>query len=483
MELNKRNYSDFIEYPERIIQFGEGNFLRAFTNWIVDTMNKKTGFNSGVLVVQPLEQGLVPMLNQQDGLYTHYMNGIKQGEALREHYVNSSITRGINLYTDYNAYLDAAENPDLRFVISNTTEAGIVLNEGDKLGDRPQSSFPAKLAAFLYHRFIVFNGSRDKGLIIFPCELIDRNGDKLKEIILKLAHNWQLEKAFIDWINEANTFCNTLVDRIVPGYPKERIREIEAELGYRDNLVVESEQFHLWVIEGPQWIKEAFPAYKAGLNVLFVEDMTPYRTRKVRILNGAHTTMVPVAYLYGYDTVKESIEDEVVGRFVLQTIEEEIIPTLDLPLEELRQFASDVIDRFRNPFIKHYLMSISLNAMSKFETRVLPSLLQYIERKHQLPKGLVFSLAALIQFYKGEREGEQIQLSDDAHILALFKGLWEKHDGTNEGLHAIVVSVLGTEAIWQSDLNRVEGLAVAVTEALTAIETKGMKTALQELVR
>ena len=299
-------------------------------------MNKEADFNGSVVVVQPIEFGLVDKLNEQDGLYTLYLQGMNEGKAIEEHSVINSISRGINPYTQHEEYLKIAENPELRFVFSNTTEAGIAYDENDKLEDKPQKSFPGKLTALLYHRFKTFNGEKDKGLIIIPCELIDRNGEKLKEIILKFAELWNLEEGFANWINEANTFCSTLVDRIVPGYPRDTIKEITEELGYEDNLVNVGEHFHLFVIEGPQWIENEFPVKKAGLNVKFVEDMTPYRTRKVRILNGSHTALVPVAYLYGLDTVAESVDHEVIGKFIKDTIYDEIIPTLDLPEEELK---------------------------------------------------------------------------------------------------------------------------------------------------
>lgn len=482
MRLNKEVYKGYKEYPERVIQFGEGNFLRSFVNWMIDKMNKEKDFNSGVLVVQPLENGLVNMLNEQDGLYTLYMNGIKDGQVVSEKEVINCISRGINTYTQYDEYLAAAENPELRFVISNTTEAGIEYNDADKLEDRPQASFPGKLTAFLYHRYKAFNGDLSKGLILIPCELIDRNGEILKETVLKLAKLWNLEDGFVDWINEGNIFCNSLVDRIVPGYPRDRIEEITKELGYTDNLVAEAEHFHLWVIEGPQVVKDEFPAHLAGLNVLVVDDMTPYRTRKVRILNGAHTTMVPVAYLYGLNTVKESVEDEVIGKYIKDAIFDEIIPTLDLPNDELAEFANAVIDRFKNPFIKHYLMSISLNSMSKFETRVLPSILEYKARKNELPSKLMFSFAALIEFYKGKRNEDVIALQDDQDILDLFANAWGSYDGTEEGLNKVVKEVLAYEKVWKMDLNKVEGLADAVTAALVKIETLGMKKAVQELI-
>jgi tagaturonate reductase len=482
MKLNKSTYENYKKYPERIIQFGEGNFLRAFTDWIIDKMNKELDFNSGVLVVQPLDGNLGEKLNEQDGLYTLYMNGIKNGQAVSEKEVINSVTRVLNTYNQYDEYLNSAENPELRFLISNTTEAGIALNENDKLEDRPQISYPGKLTSFLYHRYKAFNGDLNKGLILLPCELIDKNGDKLKEIILKLSSIWNLEEGFTKWINEGNVFCNTLVDRIVPGYPKDKFEELTKELGYEDNFIVEGEQFHLWVIEGPQWIKEEFPAHKLGLNVLVVDDMTPYRTRKVRILNGAHTTMTPVSYLYGLDTVKEAVEDEVIGKYVKDVIFEEIIPTLDLSKEELEDFANAVIDRFRNPFIKHYLMSISLNSMSKFETRVLPSLLEYKNRKGQLPSRLVFSLAALISFYKGERNGEKIAVSDDKEIMEVYSSLWGAYDGSEENLVKIVKEILALEKVWKMDLNKVEGLAEKVSDYLIKIEKLGMKEAFNEVM-
>lgn len=481
MRLNRENFKEYKKYPVKVLQFGEGGFLRAFVDWIIDKLNKEADFNGGVAVVQPIEKGLVNLLNEQDGLYTLYLTGIENGKASRERSVIDCIQAGINPYENYNEYLKLAENSELRFITSNTTEAGIAFDENDTLDKVPQNSFPAKLTAFLYHRFKIFNGDKSKGFIILPCELIDRNGEKLQKMVFRYAKLWNLGEDFISWLSEANTFCCTLVDRVVTGYPKDRIDEVNKELGYEDKLVDEGEKFHLWVIEGPQWIKNEFPTDKIGLNVLFVEDMTPYRTRKVRILNGAHTSMVPVSYLYGIDTVRESIEDKVIGKFINDAIFTEIIPTLDLPENELVDFANAVIGRFRNPFIKHYLMSISLNSMSKFETRVLPSILEYLNRKGKLPKRLVFSLAALIRFYKGERNGEVIALNDDAFVLDMYKRLWDEYGASKLTLEDIVKEVLANERIWKMDLNKVEGLTDKVTMYLEAIEKAGIKEALKEV--
>lgn len=482
MRLNRKNYKIDRQYPEKILQFGEGNFLRAFVDWQVERMNERTDFGGSVVVVQPIQQGLVELLNEQDGLYTLYLQGMKDGEAVKEHEVVSSISRGINPYTDYPEYLKLAHNPELRFIVSNTTEAGIVFEEGDELRDSPQSTFPGKLTAFLYERYRAFSGNPEKGFILLPCELIDQNGRMLRQAVLQYAKHWALEPEFVTWIDEANVFCSTLVDRIVPGYPKDTIEEITKELGYEDRLVNVAEYFHLWVIEGPAWLEEEFPAGRAGLNVKFVDDLAPYRTRKVRILNGAHTAVVPVAYLCGIDTVGEAMEHSLMGKFIRRLIEDEILPTLELPREELNYYASVVLDRFRNPFVKHYLVSIALNSISKFETRDLPSLLSYYQKKGRLPKYLVFSLAALIKFYKGRRGEQRIPLNDDAQILVFLNRLWDECDGSEEALKSVVYQVLGTQKYWKQNLTEVAGLADAVAEHLIHIESVGMLKAVEELL-
>ncbi len=470
------------KHPERILQFGEGNFLRAFADWMIDIFNKEADFKSSIVVVQPIENGLVEKLNEQDGLYTLYLNGIKNGQVLREKSIIESISRGINPYKDYDEYLEVAKNPELRFIISNTTEAGIVFDENDKLTDRPQKSFPGKLTSFLFERYKYFKGDENKGLVFLPCELIDKNGDKLKNIVLRYADLWNLGQGFIEWLNGSNIFCNTLVDRIVTGYPKDKIDLITEELGYEDNMVVEGEQFHLWVVEGPASLKDELPVDKTNLNIKFVDDLTPYRTRKVRILNGAHTTMVPVSLLYGLETVKETIEDSTMGQFVKEAIFEEIVPTLDLPEDELNYFANAVLDRFKNPYIKHYLISIALNSNSKFNTRVLPSILEYKKRTGKLPKKLVFALAALIRLYSGKIDEKTIELKDNKEILEMYDELWSNYDGLEEGVEKIVNRVLGEKRIWELDLNDIEGLKDNVTYYLNKIIKVGVKEAIKEVM-
>ena len=480
INMNALNRSTFQadSYTERILQFGEGNFLRAFANWMIHEMNHHANFDAGTVVVQPIANGLIKTLNDQDGLYTLYMNGIKNGKVLSERKVVDCIKRGINPYEDYDAYLANAENPNLRFVISNTTEAGICYNPKDKLKDAPQASFPGKLTALLYKRFHFFYGASEKGMIVMPCELIDRNGDNLKKIVLQYAIDWNLGKDFISWINNYNIFCNTLVDRIVPGYPRDKMDTITKELGYIDNLVVEGEQFHLWVIEAPDSVKNEIPAKTCGLNIVFTNNMEPYRTRKVRILNGAHTSLVPVSYLYGIDKVRESLEDEVVGKFIQDAIFEEICPTLDLPEQELIQFSNAVLERFRNPYLEHDLLSISLNSISKYKTRVLPSVLEYIKRENTFPKRLLFSLAALIAFYDGDRNGVNIPLKDDQSVLDFFAAQWRASD-----VKAVTKATLQNLEFWGIDLTQFSGLLEEVTTSLKAITKNGMKEALNDFMK
>lgn len=480
------------ELPERILQFGEGNFLRGFVDWMLDSMNEKGLFNGRAVVVQPIAQGLADVLNSQDGLYTLLLRGVQNGRTVEEKSIISSISRGLNPYSEFEKYMECAENPDLRFIISNTTEAGIAYNPDDRPDDKPPASFPGKLTVLLYKRFKAFSGDPAKGFVIIPCELIDRNGDNLKKNVLQLSSEWGLEAEFIDWLQNSNYFLNTLVDRIVTGYPKDEVQKITEELGYKDNLLNTAEIFHLWVIEGDKRLSEEIPFTKAGLNVIWTEDMTPYRTRKVRILNGAHTMTVLAAYLYGKDTVKDCMDDKIIYTFMNKGIYEEIIPTLDLSKKELLDFSGAVSERFANPFIKHYLLSIALNSTSKFKTRVLPSILEYIDRKGEIPKVLSFSLSAMIAFYRGteikdnaligNRGKNEYSICDDMPVLQMFAELWSKFDGSEAGTKKLVAQVLSKNEIWGTDLNSIQGFATLVSEYLYRIISCGMLDAISEVI-
>lgn len=475
-KLDRKSTDTENKYPLKVIQFGEGNFLRAFVDWIIDNLNEKTDFNSGVQIIQPIQNGLAQLLEDQDGLYHVILQGIKKEQVYSETRLIKSVNGAISPYDDYKKFLELAENPDIELVISNTTEAGIAFDQDDITIMQLPNSYPGKLTAFLYRRFVHFSGDNSKGLVIIPCELIDKNGEKLRDIIFKYVEYWNLEKKFTDWLQENITFCNSLVDRIVPGYPSEKANDIKQDLGFEDKLLVSAEYFHLWVIEAPDWVKEKFPIHKAGLNVKFVNDLGPYRTRKVRILNGIHTTMVPVGYLYGLTTVKESIDNKIVGEYLKESLFEEIIPTLDLPMDELAEFANDVMDRFRNPFIKHNLISIALNSISKYKVRVLPSVLKYIELKKELPQRLLFSLAALIRFYKGDLYGKQIPLNDTEENLTFFADIWSSNNYTK-----MTEQVLGNEKLWGQNLNEIDGIRKYLSSCLKEIDKNGIKLALSHL--
>lgn len=479
--LNRTTYKDYNTYPEKILQFGEGNFLRGFVDWQIQVLNEKTDFNGSVVVVQPRGSEKIDRLNRQDGLFTLYLQGLKDGKPVNEHMVIDSISRGINLFTDYQDYLKLAASDELRFIISNTTEAGIVFDPDDKLEDRPQRSFPGKLTAFLYHRFLAFDGDVNRGCILIPCELIENNGGKLKEVVLKYASHWNLDSEFTAWIDQANTFCSSLVDRIVPGYPTDSIEEKTAEIGFQDELMVVGEQYHLWAIEGPESLKQELPVAGTGLNTLIVDDLTPFRTRKVRILNGAHTAMTPVAYLAGLETVEEAVKDSEFGLFIREMIAEEIVPTLEGDLEELTLYAGDVLNRFANPFIKHYLMSIALNSISKFKTRNLPALLEYVAKNESLPKRMVFSLSSLIYFYRGKRGEEPIQLEDQPEIVQFFQAIWQQYEDYLVESKELAEKVLSEQKLWEMDLASIPGLVDAVAANLLQMEQKGVRNALKEL--
>jgi len=479
--LNRRDFPGAL-YPERIIQFGEGNFLRAFVDWQVDLLNEHTDLNAGVVIVRPIQSDFPPSLSTQDGLYTTIIRGLnEQGEAVSDARLIRSVNREISVYSQYEEFLKLAHNPDMRFVFSNTTEAGISYHADDKFDDAPAVSYPAKLTRLLFERFSHFNGAVDKGWVIIPCELIDYNGDALQELVLRYAQEWALPAAFTQWLNEANTFCSTLVDRIVTGYPRDEVAALEAELGYHDGFLDTAEHFYLFVIQGPKSLASELRLDKYPLNVLIVDDIKPYKERKVAILNGAHTALVPVAFQAGLDTVGEAMNDEKVCAFVEKAIYQEIIPVLDLPKDELETFASAVTGRFRNPYIKHQLLSISLNGMTKFRTRILPQLLKGQKATGTLPARLTFALAVLIEFYRAERFGERYPVQDDAHWLERFQQLWSQHHDKQISTSELVSAVLSVSDHWEQDLTQVSGLVEQVTLDLDAILHQGMRAAVKPL--
>lgn len=480
--LEDINYDGYLlkNAPERVLQFGEGNFLRAFVDYFIDNLNEKAGFNGKVALVQPIANGLTEMINSQQGLYTLFLRGRENGEQVNRKRVISCVSRCINPYEDYAALLECAHNPELRFIVSNTTEAGIAFDESCKADDAPPASFPAKLTAFLYERY----NAKLPGFIVLSCELIDHNGDELKKCVERYIELWGLEAEFAQWVGRENTFCSTLVDRIVTGYPRSEAENICKTLGYKDNLIDTGEVFGFWVIEGPKSIEDELPFKKAGLPVIVVDDHTPYKQRKVRILNGAHTSMVLGAYLAGQDIVRNCMTDEVIHGFMNKAVFDEIIPTLDLPKTELTDFAAAVTERFNNPYIDHSLLAISLNSVSKWKARVMPSVLEYYKRTGSLPECLTFSFAALIAFYHGGTEkgadclighrGDcEYAIKDEQWALDFF---YEHRADANADLaHAVVEN----ERMWGTALLELPGFEAAVARDLDAIASSGMYEAMR----
>lgn len=482
MERMNKALSGKKERPIKVVQFGEGNFLRGFVDYMIDIANESGKFNGDIVLIKPIEFGSLDMFHEQDCQYTVSLRGIVDGEPKVLNRVVTSVTDVVDTYREYEKYDNLAKLDTLRFVVSNTTEAGIVFNPEDKFELNPPMTFPGKLTKFLHTRYTHFNGAMDKGLVMLPVELIDDNGIMLKKCVMQLIELWGLEDGFKNWVEEACIFTSTLVDRIITGYPKDEIESIWESLGYEDRILVTGEPFALWVIESSKDISKEFPLPDAGMPVIFTDNQKPYKQRKVRILNGAHTSFVLASYLAGNDIVLESMQDDDVRNFMTKTIFDEVIPTLTLPEKELKDFAEAVITRFNNPYVKHALLSISLNSVSKWRARCLPSLLGYVEKYGKLPVHLTFSIAALMAFYTGSeirekalighRNGEEYKILDDMAVLEFFK------DYSSKDTKTFVESYLSNVDFHGQDLTKVEGLTEAVCGYLDDIKENGMRAAL-----
>lgn len=477
--LSRKNYKAATR-PVRIMQFGEGNFLRAFVDYMLQVANEKGVMDSNVVVVQPLPSGRVKELAKQDGLYTLLMEGVENQKIVKDHRVIDVISDFIDPYTEYDKFLSYARDPELQIVVSNTTEAGIAYDSNDTDWSKCPTSFPGKLLALLWERYQHFNGDYSKGLVIVPCELIDFNGTTLKSVMDKLANLKGLGRDFTNWLNNANSFVNTLVDRIVPGYPADQAKELEQELGYIDNSMVKSEIFHLWVLEGNDDAKKRFPIHKTGLNVIYANSIVPYKERKVKILNGSHTALVPIAYFMGIETVGEAVKNKKIASFLNKLITEDINPTINLPKDQKDAYAASVLERFSNPFISHMLMSIALNSTTKFKTRLLPTIEDYIKELKTLPNAILFAFAALIKFHRGYRGDEKIDIKDDPEYIKRWNNVWTTKSTDYMG---IAKTVAGWKDIWGYDLSELHrDLVKVVAGYLESIDTKGMEGALNEFL-
>ncbi len=480
--LKDTGYKGFLleSAPEKVLQFGEGNFLRAFVDYWFDVANEKAGWNGKCCLVQPIANGLTDLINQQEGLYTLYLRGMENGEKVDRKRVISSVSRCLNPYTaeGFDAMMDVAVSDDLEYIVSNTTEAGIVYDPTCHLFDMPCSSFPGKLTQVLFKRF--YAGKR--GLVILSCELIDNNGKELQKCVNQYIDQWGLSEDFRKYINEDCTFCSTLVDRIVPGRIRDNaeVARLEAENGYRDELMDVGEVFGVWNIEGPAWLEEKLPFKSAGVNCPVVPDVTPYKKRKVRILNGAHTGFVLGAYLAGFNIVRDCMLDDTVRGFMNKMLHEEVIPTLPLDKADLTNFADAVQDRFNNPFVDHALLSISLNSTSKWQARNMPSFLAYVEDNGQLPQCLTMSFAAYIAFFSNDIQelndsglvcrranGDVYTCSDDRWVLEFY------YEHRSDSVADLVHAVMTNEKMWGQDLTEVPGFEEATVKNLELIRKQG----------
>lgn len=481
--LERQGYDGYLlkDAPERVLQFGEGNFLRAFVDYWFDLLNERGGFNGKVVVVTPIDPpksfDVVRLINDQDGLYTLYLRGMQDGKRVDQRRIISSVSRCLNPYRDFQAFLSCARNPDLQFIVSNTTEAGIAYDKDTRYDQEPPRSFPGKMTRFLHERW----KANLPGLTILACELIDHNGEELQKIVQRHIQEWGLEAEFDTWVRTQNTFCSSLVDRIVPGYPRTDAARMTTENNYEDALMDTGEVFGFWVIEGPDRLAETLGIRRAGLedHIIVVPDHTPYKQRKVRILNGAHTSFVPGAYLSGQNIVRDCMADEVIRAFMNTCIYQEIIPTLTLPREDLTSFAASVVDRFGNPFIDHQLLDICLNSTAKWRARVLPSVKAYVEQYQKLPRCLTASFACYLAFYRGSdltdegllgtRGGETYTVKDDRGVLEFF------YAHRNDDPASYVDAVCGNTEFWGEDLRELPGFVGAVVQTLQEIQEHGTR--------
>lgn len=481
-----KNVSELVErgeVKETILQFGEGNFLRAFVDWMIDLSNEKDNKPGNVVIVQPIDVGLVDLINEQKGIYTLSMRGNTENGKKIENRVIKSVSRGINPYADFKAYIDFVESEDLKYVVSNTTEAGISYHEEKFKEDRVQDSFPAKVAQLLYFRYKKYAGAEDKGLVFLPVELIDDNGYYLKKYVDQHIEDWGLEEEFKTWVDEANHFTSTLVDRIVTGRPSaEEAEEFAKENGYEDKLLVFSELFNLWVIEGDKNKAKDLGFEGLPCNVIWTDNVDPYKKRKVRILNGGHTSTVPAAVIHGFDIVRDFMEDEVFKTYLNDLIDIEVIPNIDLPKEDLVKFKNEVFLRFNNPYVDHKLLSITLNSISKFNARCLPSIVDYYNESGDVPKHFAFSLAALIRFYEIEKNsegyfgkdenGKAYPVSDDKDLLELFAKKAKDDNYIDE--------ILASD-IWEYDLEKLGDFKKQVKKYYKDIKEKSIKEVMEAI--
>jgi tagaturonate reductase len=473
--LSRKSANVNQHYPQRILQFGGGNFLRGFVDWIIHKYNVQSNDDKlGIVVAKVLKNGSYQDWNAQDGLYHLFTKGYVKGKTVNEKTLITSVVRILEVHNEYDEFLKSAHQPPLNIIISNTTETGLNFSSQDKIGQIP-STFPGQLTLWLFERYKHFEGDKKAGCTIIPCELLDKNGEVLKSSILKYVDHWNLDKGFADWLNQYCHFCNTLVDRIVPGINKENIEEYYQRIGYEDGMMTEGEPYHLWAIETKHDISAKLPLDRIGLNVVYTKDLSPYKELKLKILNGAHTSMVPVGLLLNIDLVKEAINDAVLGKFIEDLITEEILPSVEIDPEIARTFANDVIDRFKNPFLEHQLKSISLYSISKFNTRVKPTLKSYLDKTGELPKRIMISFACLLIYYSGSYQGKEISPNDQDETISRIKNHWEGIRKGGDARTQSLENLLSDKHLWNEDLTKLEGFTKEVSLLLSQIIEGNLK--------
>ncbi|MGE7878716.1 tagaturonate reductase [Peribacillus muralis] len=472
------SHAKMLDYPIKVLQIGEGNFLRGFFDWMIAECNKQGHFKGSIAVTQPRPsgKGKIEEMKQQDGCYTLMLRGSHQGVKVEHTEVISVFSKVINPYEDWREFLTLAKIPTLEFIVSNTTEAGLKYQPTPLVEGKPIEAFPGRLTAFLYQRFLHFGGASDKGLIMLPCELLERNGDSLKQCVLKYCTDWDLSKTFMDWVERDNLFLNSLVDRIVTGFPVKESAELYSSWGYKDTLLTTAEPYHLWVIEGDPGLDNRLPLQRSGLNVRWVKNLAPYQLRKVRILNGLHTLMAPLGILFDMEEVKQAIDHPDFHHLLCEAIEEEIIPSLPFSQAELLEYGESVMERFANPYVHHLLSDISLNSMSKFKVRLLPTLEGYYEWNGRLPASITRGFAGLLRFYKGEVingqyigksfKGKEYIIKDDLPVIEFFQKQWSLHDRKEISAKQLIEAILHHQELWGKDLNTIKGLANELTHHL-----------------
>lgn len=470
--------------PEKVLQFGTGVLLRGLPDYFIDKANRQGIFNGRVVVVKSTSQGDASGFDKQDGLYTLCIRGLENGQSIKENIINASISRVLTATEHWDQILACAHNPEMEIIISNTTEVGIQLVKDD-IRLHPPKSFPGKLLAFLYERFKAFGGNSESGMVVVPTELIPQNGTRLEAIVYELAHLNGLEEEFIDWLESSNHFCNSLVDRIVPGKPDQGVQDaIESELGYTDALLTMSEVYRLWAIEGDEKVKRILSFAHADEGVVIQPNIEMHRELKLRLLNGTHTLSCGIAILAGCETVKEAMDDELVSGFIASVMQHEIAPAIpyNIDLGTAREFGNRVLDRFRNPHIKHNWINITMQYSSKMKMRCIPVLSNHYLKFGTVPDlfalgfaGYIYFMKALVKEnnqYYGKLNGEQYPINDDQ--APLFFKRWSELP-----LVTVGEEVLRDSTFWGAELHTLPGFQQAVTEYLNLLDNKGARETLR----